>query len=295
MKNLWGFGPWKSSTKDQKLKGKPRFAGYVLVEKLGKGGFGEVFYAIKHDNHETGEYVALKKLQETQDQQEIKRFEREISILFSLRHPNVVNVLEYGEQDGVCFYTMELLQGGTLEKRMDQGLLSLEMVNDIVTQVASGLQVVHNQGIVHRDIKPDNIFLCQDGVAKVIDFGLAKDPKAAIKITLQSTGGNPLYMPPEVQPAIGGPPEFNLTPAYDQFALATVAFEALTGARPFISTEATPVLSSIFYTDLRTLAGFDIPGAERLDPVLRKALSKVPEDRFDSITDFAEALKEAAS
>lgn len=293
MKNLWGFAPWKKSKKNLELKGKPRFAGYALLEKLGEGGFGEVFYAIKIEEYESGQYVALKKLQETQDPTELQRFQREISILFNLSHPNVVQVLEFGEQDNVCFYTMEILQGETLEDRLKQTKFTPEMAVGLVKQVAAGLNAAHQQGIVHRDVKPQNIFLCQDGTAKILDFGLAKDPRAAVKITLQGAGGSPLYMPPEVKPALFGPPEFNLTPAYDQFALAAVTFEALSGERAFISTEATPVLSSIFYNKLKSLAELGVTGAESLDPIFARALAATPDERFENITEFAEALEAA--
>ena len=229
MKKFWKFGSRKETPKKVDFKGKPRFAEFILVKKLGEGGFGEVFYAVHQDKCESEEYVALKRLQETQNPEEIKRFEREIKILFNLRHKNIIEVFEYGEQDGACFYTMELLQGETLGDKLKQGTLPLEDVKEIVVQISSGLDAVHQQGIVHRDVKPDNVFLCEDGLVKILDFGLAKDPKAAIKITLQNAGGTPLYMPPEVQPALAGPPNFNLTPAYDQFAVAAISFEALSG------------------------------------------------------------------
>lgn len=295
MKNFWGFGPWKKSKKDSELKGKPRFAGFALLERLGKGGFGEVFYAIKTDNYETGEYVALKKLQESQDDQEKLRFQREIRILFNLNHPNVVKVLEYGEEENVCFYTMEILQGENLGDRLAQGTLSVEQTVSLIKQVAGGLHAVHEQGIVHRDVKPENIFLCEDGQAKLIDFGLAKDPTDAVKITLQGTAGSILYMPPEVMPVLHGSQDFDLKPAYDQFALAAIAFEALTGERPFkAQSGATSTLASIMFTELKSLEEFDIPNGKALDGPLHKALSPKISDRFETIVDFAEALEKAA-
>lgn len=296
MVNFWGLGPWgKSKKKDQEIKGKPRFAGYVLLDQLGQGGFGEVFLAIKYEEYEAGQYVALKKLQESQDPEEIKRFEREISILFDLKHPNVVEVLEYGEVENVCFYTMEILKGETLEARIETGPLDLERTVALVNQVGAGLYATHQKGIVHRDIKPNNIFLCEDSSAKIIDFGLAKDPKAAVKITLAGAAGSPFYMPPEVEPALHGPPDFNLTPAYDQFALAAVAFEALTAERPFIAKNVMPVLSSIFYSELKSLADFGVSKASELDPVMKKALHTKPEERYPTIKEFAEAFEAAAS
>lgn len=282
------------------FKGKPRFAGYYLVETLGQGGFGDVFKAIKIDEADKGRFLALKRLHESHGDVDKNRFRREIDILKTLSHPNVVKIWDRGEEDGVLFFTMEMLEGHNLYEHVGQEKQDLKDTVSMVCQIADGLHCAHDKGLVHRDIKPENIFVCRDGRLKVIDFGLAKDPQATVKVTMQAVAvGSPLYMPPEVFPLLAqAVDDFELTPAYDQFALATIAFEMLTGARPFISDlsypSGQPDLSSLHFQGLKSVGEFGVAQSAALDPVLHKALAPDLKDRFDTIAGFAEALKEAA-
>lgn len=202
--------------------------------------------------------------------------------------------LACGEENNVCYFTMEVLQGRDLELYLRKKTPGPQETVSVIKQAASGLQATHDQGIVHRDVKPGNIFVCKDGTVKMIDFGLAKDPQATVKITLQGEGaaGSVPYMPPDVEPVFSGL-EFELTPAYDQFALATIAYEMLTGGkRPFYyPTKQTKGLdlSSIRFSSLNSVG--DMPGADAIDAVLHKALDREPRKRYGTILEFAEAFE----
>lgn len=242
--------------------------------------------------------MALKQLGGTLDTQSRGRFQREITILETLRHPNVVGILQHGECDDIPFFTMEALKGETLEALLShEKRLGLSRTVSLIVQAAEGLQALHQLGLIHRDIKPDNLFLCRDGVLKVLDFGLAKDPLATIRVTMQGQGasGTPLYMPPETAPLLDRQ-EVTLTPAYDQFSLAVVAYEMLTGARPFtcqIRFEGVD-LSSVYYSDIRALTDFEMRPMPELEGVLKKALHCEPQKRFPTILEFARELADAA-
>jgi serine/threonine protein kinase, bacterial len=282
------------------FKDKPIFAGYYLLESLGEGGFGDVYKAIKTDEVDAGRFVALKKLHETHGDEEKNRFRREVDILTSLSHPNVVEIFEGGEEEDVLFFTMEVLEGRDLEKFVGKQKQKLSTTASMVRQIAGGLYSAHVKGLVHRDVKPSNIFVCRDGSLKVIDFGLAKDPQATVKVTMQNClPGSPMYMPPEVMPLLQGQvDEFELTPAYDQFALGTIVFEMLTGGeRPFVSDFQFPAgshdLSSMGFRSLKSVGEFGVDKPEALDPVLHRAMAPELGDRFETIVEFAEALEEA--
>lgn len=235
-----------------------------------------------------GDWVALKKLIGPSDEVSLGRFQREIAVLERLNHPNVVRIFGSGSHDGVMYYTMEALEGETL-----RGRLKLSSTCDIIQQAAQGLQALHDLGIVHRDVKPQNLFRCSDSVVKILDFGLAKNPQDTIRVTVagQGAAGTPLYMPPEVAPALERR-EVELTPAYDQFSLAVVAYELLTGERPFLCQRRFrgADLSSVFYSGLRSLSEFDMQPLEDVEAVLRRALKREPENRYPSVDQFAREL-----
>ena len=150
-----------------------RLGPYELVGRVGAGGMGEVW---KARDPKLDRFVAIKILPETfmAEPDRVARFRREAKILGALNHPNLVQVFETGEHDGLPYLVMELLEGETLRARMDGRPLPPHRVVEVGRELAIGLAAAHEKGIVHRDLKPENIFLTKDGRVKILDFGLAK-------------------------------------------------------------------------------------------------------------------------
>ena len=198
---------------------------YRLVESLARGGTASVWRA---EDIETGTDVAMKILRdEGVDPTLRERAGREAHVLEGLNHPNLVRVLDSGEDDGMPFMVMELLEGQTLSAIIDdRGTLDVEEAVTLVADVADGLGVAHAQGVIHRDVKPANI-VCHDQVPTLVDFGIARNVDATT-LTRGLVMGTASYLAPEQ--AQGLP----LTPAVDVYALGCVLYELLTGAPPFV-------------------------------------------------------------
>jgi serine/threonine-protein kinase len=201
---------------------------YTIESELGEGGMGRVFKAIGGD----GKPVALKIVKEemTADEVFIKRFIREAQVAQRIDHPNVVKVVETGEHEGLPWLTQRYVSGGSLEDRLERiGSIDLHTVVGIGKQVAAGLDVLHENGLIHRDLKPGNILVDELGIPYIADFGLAKDHQH--EGTVLTRPGQALgsmdYMAPE---QIRGEP---VTAATDVYALACMLFELLTGQPPF--------------------------------------------------------------
>jgi serine/threonine-protein kinase len=228
------------------------------------------------------------------------RFRREARAMSHLTHPNTVKVFVYGElEDGSLYIVMEFLEGKNLNQTVRaEGPMAPERAVRILAQVCAALEEAHRAGIIHRDLKPENIFLCKQGgiteFAKVLDFGLAKVTEREMRpgsLILTQEGmvfGTPEFMSPEQ--AQGK----TLGPASDIYSLAVILYEALTGKLPFESKNALDYIMlhvSAVPTPIADKANKEFPPL--LWPVISKALSKKPEDRFASALDFGEALKAA--
>ena len=150
-----------------------RLGQYEIIAALGAGGMGEVYRAT---DAKLGRTVAIKVLPArfALDEPARARFEREARAVAALSHPNILSIHEFGQQDGMVFAVMELLEGETLRARLDRGLLPIRKVPQIGAEIADGLAAAHEKGIVHRDLKPENVFLTVDGRVKILDFGLAR-------------------------------------------------------------------------------------------------------------------------
>jgi putative two-component system response regulator len=260
---------------------------YRIVARIGRGGMATVYKA-----HHTGldRNVAIKVLPDFFAEDEVyrERFQQEARSVAKLKHPNILNVFDYGQEQGITYLVLELVEGGTLAERLGRPM-ELEDVVRILRPVASALDHAHAQGILHRDVKPSNILIHRDGTPVLADFGLAKMADSLRSLTATGTVmGTPEYMSPEqgAGDVIG--------PASDRYSLAVVAYEMLTGRVPFqADTPAAVLLSHInkAIPPTRELSG-ELSG--HIEEALRKGLAKSPLDRFDSSTQFVAALTPAA-
>lgn len=271
------------------------FAGYTVVRQLGAGGMGEV-YLVQHPR--LPRYDALKILpaQFTTDREYSERFNREADVVARLWHPHIVGVHDRGEYDGQLWITMDFVEGTDAAKMLHDhqgGGLPPEDVVRIVSAVAEALDYAHQQGLLHRDVKPSNILLAQSNskFSRVLlaDFGIARWVKDSSGLTATDmTVGTVAYAAPEqlMGHALDG--------RADQYALAATAFHLLTGQQLFQHDNPAVVISN-HLTASPPAIGDRLPELSGLGPAFERALAKAPADRFDSCTDFAEAMARGLS
>ncbi len=256
---------------------------YEIIKVLGRGGMGEVLLAQDVD---LGRRVAIKRPFKSALEEGLARFQVEARAA-TLRHPNIPTVYEMGVQDGLPFIAMEFVEGEPLDKIIASGR-QLDLITKlrIIEQVCSALGYAHEKGIIHRDIKPANVIVQPDGVAKIIDFGIAKVQDGEGKAGLTQTSaviGSLHYIAPERFK--GGPIDGRV----DIFSAGVTLFKLLTGAEPFTGGEATASYKIV--NEAHTpLAAYlhDYPPA--LDEIVAKSLAKNPEDRYSTGEDMADAL-----
>ena len=224
-----------------------KFGRYEIRSKLGAGGMGEVYLA---QDTTLDRKVALKILppELAEDKDRMSRFVREAKFASALNHPNIITIHEIGEIDGTHFITTEFIEGETLKTRLERESLSLKSTLEIALQVASALDAAHKAGVVHRDIKPDNIMLSKAGTVKILDFGLARlggnvlpDVEASgASGTISGTlSGTLPYMSPEL---LRGE---RASSASDVFSFASVLYELFTGRHPFAGETPLDVFEAI--------------------------------------------------
>ena len=230
--------------------------------------------------------VALKLLKQELDPSEelMARFLDEARITASLRHPNIVVIYDHGVEQGVAWIAYEYVPGATLSERLTEGPVPWREAVDTTAQIASALAHAHAHEVLHRDVKPSNVFLAAPGHYKLGDFGLARQ---TIGKALTQTGaivGTPAYMPPEV---IGG---FSATPASDVYALGAVFFELLTGQRPFEQMKDVPLYTHHLKTP-PPAPSKTMPGLPAMvDEVVIRAMAKAPKDRYPGAEEMRTAL-----
>jgi serine/threonine protein kinase/Tfp pilus assembly protein PilF len=266
---------------------------YEIISKLGAGAMGEVYLA---QDLRLGRKVALKLLvpELTHDERELRRFEHEAQAASALNHPNILTIHEFGQAEGLHFIASEFIEGVTLRQKMAVGRLPLSAAIDIAIQIASALEAAHAFGIVHRDIKPDNVIVRNDGIVKVLDFGIAKlgTRRAGETIrrrvaTITSSGseqgilvGTAKYMSPEQ--ARG-----NLVDARsDIFSLGSVLYEMVTGRSAFEGETASDAIAEILKVEPPPPVDFapDVP--EEVERIISKALRKDRESRYQAVRDL---------
>jgi serine/threonine-protein kinase len=257
---------------------------------------GEVFVA---RDPTLGRKVAIKllPLRLVSERDALSRFAQEARSASALNHPNIVTIHEVGASDGSPFIVMEYIDGSDLRTLLRDGAMSVRKAVDIAAQIADGLAAAHERGIVHRDLKPENIMVTRDGYVKILDFGLAKvmiAPAAEGEHTqpLELPGTNPGtilgtvgYMSPEQ--ATGRRIDFRS----DQFALGAILYELVTGRPPFERETAIDTLAAILHDDPPPLSRILPRAPAQLSDILRRLLSKSPDDRYASPRDLARDLR----
>jgi eukaryotic-like serine/threonine-protein kinase len=269
---------------------------YRVKSLLGRGGTAEVYWV----HHEiTKRDAALKVLRRSFREHEdfVERFHGEGRALSELRHANVVEVFHVGVDAEIGPYiAMELLEGKTLAQILSRTRMSASMAINVLSQIARGLEALHDAGMIHRDVKPGNIFVSASGVAKILDLGAAKIPKYAFRPTdVMRVPGTLKYQSPE---AFAGE---EVTARSDAFALGVVAYEVLAGCHPALvdrapdQSEEASALGWRMNPVVKPLARV-VPGLpEAVSDVIGQALARDPAARFASMGAFANALRLAAN
>lgn len=262
---------------------------YVVGEMVGEGGMGRVFKSVD----EGGRTVALKVLRaELAGDQEFRiRFEREVKLARRVSHTHVVETLDWGEVDGHLYLAQEFVDGHTLRQRLtESGILDVSETVRLAGEIGAGLNAIHEIGLVHRDVKPDNILLDAGGSVRLADFGLAKDTRARTVVTrLGETVGSVEYMSPE---QIRGDSE--LGPRTDVYSMACVIWECLIGTPPFPGRGGMKGMWAHLYEEPEDPINLrpDLP--TDLVWALKKGIEKAPADRPRSAEAFARILQAGA-
>ena len=268
---------------------------YRIIEKIGKGGMGEIYQA---EDQKLGRIVALKLLPPgaQEDKQAKRRLLQEARAASALNHPHIVTIHSIEETDGVAFIVMEYVEGETLKSMIERGPLETSQLIDLGSQVAEGLSAAHTAGLIHRDIKPSNILVTPQGQAKILDFGLAKltqvsdQPLSAEQTMskLTKTGmivGTVAYMSPE---QTRGEP---LDARTDIFSFGCVLYEAATGKVPFSGPSVLSVLHEIATVEPPAPSVIRQNVPHGLDAIIQRTLAKDRKQRYSSASELAAALR----
>ena len=270
---------------------------YQIVSVLGAGGMGEVYLA---KDTRLGRQVALKLLppQFIINADRLRRFEQEARAVSALNHPNIVTIHEVGRDHGSQFIVTEYIHGQTLRQRMQETAISLRLALELSIQVSSALESAHAAGIVHRDIKPENIMLREDGYVKVLDFGLAKlteipsaatkaaaSPRAKVETESGLVMGTATYMSPEQARGL------SVDARTDIFSLGVVLYEMIAARAPFEGDTVSDVIAAILKEEPAPLRQYSVEVPVELEWIMKKALAKEREERYQAIKELQIDLK----
>ena len=262
---------------------------YELRHVLGKGAMGTVYEGFDPiiDRRVAIKTVKLPDQEDVEAQEELARFKREAQAAGRLSHPNIVGVFDYGETPELAYIVMEFVDGTTLKQVLDKGeRFGIPEIVRIMDGLMTGLQFSHGRGVVHRDIKPANIMLTKAGEVKIADFGIARIESSSM--TQAGTMlGTPSYMSPE---------QFmgqTVDARTDLYSSGVMLYQLLTGEKPFDG-GLTAIMHKVLHTEPPAPSALSVSVTPTMDAVVKKAMAKQPEDRFDSASDFAKALRDAA-
>lgn len=263
--------------------------GYEILEELGRGAFSTVFRA---NQTSVSRDVAVKVIASryADNTDFIRHFESEAQIIAQLEHPHVVPLYDFWREPGNAYLVMRYLRGGSLKTALAKGGWEIDKVADLLDQVASALHAAHISGVIHRDVKPDNILLDENGLAYLSDFGIAQLilPADARKSN-EIFAGTPDYISPEQA-------QFKpVTPLSDQYSLGLVIFECLTGQVPFKATSMHELIQKHLYESVPSVHQFrrDVPA--KVNDVIQQAIAKEPAARYPDVVSFARAFRAAAN
>ena len=269
-----------------------RIGRYKILGELGRGAMGVVY---KAEDPNLDRIVALKTIVLDEDAEGRKEYEKrfllEAKAAGKLNHPNIVTAYDFGEEEGVAYLAMELVEGTDLRLRLKDGAaLSPVDAVDIAQQVAEGLGFAHERGLVHRDIKPGNIMLKPRGQAKIMDFGLARMRVADHKTSTGMVLGTPKYMSPE---QVAGQP---VDQRSDVFSLGIVLYEMLTGVRLFAGADTPQIMHNVVHVEHEPPSRIKPELPSMLDFVVARALKKDPvvryQDAYELSADLGNCLAE---
>lgn len=258
---------------------------YLLLEHLGSGGMGSVYKAL---DLELDEDIALKVLspQLNLSSKAVQRFKQEIKLARQINHPNVIRIYDIGEQLGLKFISMEYFQGRQLKEIIvDQGFFNPEIGVRVLLDICSSLAAAHKLGIIHRDIKSQNIMMSDDGVVKILDFGIAKSLDIPGLTVESAILGTPEYMSPE---AIQ---QKSVDTRCDIYSVGVVMYEMFTGCVPFTGENFLSVVHAHLHNDPPPMRQYNPTLSEDLIDVILTCLEKDPEDRYQSIAELSAELR----
>ncbi len=264
-------------------RARKRIGKYVITGRIGRGGMGMVYRGCD-EVLERDVAVKILTVEGSEDDEHRRRFEIEAKAAAKLQHPNIVTVFELGEDRGIPFIAMELLPGADLESLLRSGeSLLLQEKLDIMIQVCRGLQYAHEHRVIHRDVKPSNIRVLEDGSAKIMDFGIAKLGQTGVTKSGMMVG-TVHYMSPE---QIRGRP---LDGRNDVFSAGVILYELLAGRRPFVGEGPTQILYRIVHDDPPPIEAELGECGDKLKAVVARALAKEPDQRYPSAAALADDL-----
>jgi len=261
---------------------------YHIIEPLGQGGMANVYkaYDTRLERNVAIKFIRRDAFSPDVLDMVLKRFDREAKSLAKLTHPNIVGIIDYGEHEGSPYLVMPYLQGGTLKQYLGTPM-SIEKAASLLEPVADALAFAHQKGIVHRDVKPANILITEGGKPMLTDFGIARLLESGDGATLTGTGmgvGTPEYMSPEQ--AMGR----EVDGRTDIYSLGIVLFELVTGQKPYTADTPMAVVLKQTTEPLPRPSSI-VPGlTDAVEQILYKSLAKDPKDRYQSMTDFKDAL-----
>lgn len=258
---------------------------YEIIQNIGEGGMANVYLAL---DIILNRKVAVKILRGdlATDEKFVRKFQREASAASNLDHPNIVGIYDVGEDDGNYYIVMEYVEGRTLKSLIKRrGSLTLPEVVDIMTQLTSGIEHAHEKGIIHRDIKPQNILILDDGLVKIADFGIAQALNSNELTQTNSVMGSVHYLPPEQANGIGS------TYKSDIYSLGILMFELLVGKVPFKGENAVEIAIKQMKDPIPSVCDINDQIPQSVENIILKATAKNPKNRYDTVEEMRYDIK----